>query len=91
MPKMWYNAAMQDVPQSIRRLFWDVNGDALDTLRDEKSIIERVLNNGTLADWKWLVSCYGNATIQKHLSSKSIFGRDNVRPESRRLAELILK
>jgi len=88
---MWYNVAMEDVPQSIRRLFWDVDANALNTHADEKLIIERVLNNGTLADWKWLVSCYGNAAIQKRLSSKSVLGRDNVRPESRRLAELILK
>lgn len=81
---------MNEIPKSVRRLFWDVDASALDAVADEKIIIERVLNTGTLADWRWLISRYGSK-VRASLSRTSKLGRDNVRPQSRRLAELLLK
>jgi len=80
-----------DISPKIQRLFWDLNLQKLDINLNAKTIIERVLNNGTLADWQWLVSIYGSKKIKDTLAEKNSFGRDNLRPQSRRLAALILK
>ncbi|MFZ1075450.1 MAG: hypothetical protein WAN50_03695 [Minisyncoccia bacterium] len=82
---------MTELPANIKRLFWDMDSDALDAEKHADAIIERVLNTGSLADWKWLVQNYGTGAIQSRLSRKTMFGRDNFRPESRRLASLILR
>lgn len=81
----------KSISHRIQRLFWDMDLQKLDTGAHEKTIIERVLNEGTLADWQWLMSTYGGAKIKSVLARKSQYGRDSVRPQSRRLASLILK
>ena len=82
---------MKGLPTNIKRLFWDMDTSKLDTQKYPEVIIERVLNTGSLDDWKWLVANYGNTAIQAQLSKKSALDRDNIRPESRRLASLVLK
>jgi hypothetical protein len=82
---------MKGLPTNIKRLFWDMDTSKLDTKKYKEVIIERVLNIGSLDDWKWLVANYGNTAIHAQLSKKSSLGRDNIRPESRRLASLVLK
>ncbi len=80
---------LKDTPH-IRSLFWDMNVQQLDTTAHAKTIIERVLNYGTLDDWRWLVSVYGTETIRRTLATRDRFGRDNFRAGARRLAELML-
>ena len=75
----------------IQRLFWDVDAGALDVKVHQKTVVERVLNDGTLTDWRWLVSAYGRDGVRDVLSNKGAHGRDGIRAESRRLASLILK
>ena len=79
------------IPPIIQRLFWDMDSHKLDINSHSKTIIERILNDGNLADWRWLVSTYGNEKIEDALAEENSFGRDNIRPQSRRLASLILK
>lgn len=81
----------KNVSPHLQRLFWDMDAHKLDTSAHKKTIIERVLNNGTLSDWRWLTSTYGNRIINETLAKKNLFGRDNIRPQSRRLAGLLLK
>lgn len=81
----------KDISPKTKRLFWDMDSRKLDITTHAKTIIERVLNSGTLADWQWLVSTYGSAKIGDVLREKNSFGRGNIRPQSRRLASLILK
>lgn len=81
----------KEISPQIKRLFWDADTNMLDVDIHAKTIIERVLNNGTLADWRWLVSMYGSVKIENTLAKRGPFRRDNVRPQSRRLASLILK
>jgi len=81
----------KDISPRIQRLFWDVDVRKLDINLHAKTIIERVLNNGTLADWRWLIATYGNAEVNSVLTKENKFKRDTVRPQSRRLATLILK
>lgn len=79
------------ISPQVQRLFWDMDSHKLDIDSHAKTIIERILNDGNLADWRWLVSTYGNERIENALEEKKSFGRDNIRPQSRRLASLILK
>ena len=48
-------------PASIlpTHLFWDVNPDNLEWEKNHQLIIERVLERGTLDQWKTIVSVYG--------------------------------
>ena len=79
------------ISPAIKKLFWDTNPDSLDVEKHERAIIERVINYGTLADWRWIVSCYSRNRVQATLHTRSLFARSNIREESRRLAELILQ
>ena len=81
----------KDISPQTKRLFWDMDLRELDVYTHAKTIIERVLNDGTLTDWQWLVSTYGSKKIEDALAEKHSFGRDNIRPQSRRLAALLLK
>jgi len=44
-------------------LFWDVEVAKLDMERDKRYIIQRVLEYGTLSDWKTIKNGYGINTI----------------------------
>ena len=81
-----------DIPRTVSRLFWDMDPTHLDTHTHEKSIIERVLNDGALSDWRWLISVYGSQTVKDALSGSTHFPlRHGIREQSVRLASLILK
>jgi hypothetical protein len=78
------------IPKEIQRLFWDMDATSLDLKAHQTIFIERILNQGTLADWKWLVSTYGTKVIQDALHAAHPFGRSGIRAESRVLAELLI-
>jgi len=81
----------KNIPFSIKKLFWDVNKEKLDADLHKKNIIERILNYGVLADWKWLSSVYGKETIIETLNSKDKFNRKNIRPSVWHLASILFK
>jgi hypothetical protein len=80
----------KSLSRSARRLFWDMDVDSLDLYTHRKTIIERIVNDGTLADWRWLRATYGPEEIKRTLESGRLFKRNAVRMQSRRLASLIL-
>jgi hypothetical protein len=47
------------VPAEHVWLFWDVNPDAIDLVRDRRYVLGRVLERGRLMDVRWAVSQYG--------------------------------
>jgi hypothetical protein len=47
------------VSQLPRHLFWDVNPENLEWQMNHQLIIERVLERGTLDQWRTIVSVYG--------------------------------
>lgn len=79
------------LPVSIQRLLWDANPFLLDQEIHRQLIIERVLNYGTLADWRWLVTRYGANSIRATLKTQNAFSRSAVRSEARQLASLIIR
>lgn len=72
--------------QNIQKLFWDTDARSLDPKKNEKEIIVRTLNYGTLRDWKWLADSYGTHTVLGYVSSPL---RNAIRPEAKALAELL--
>jgi len=53
-----------NLPQS---LFWDVDPEHFDNIRNKRLIIERVFTLGDLADLKEIISYYGLTTIKKEI------------------------
>jgi len=79
------------IPYSVKTLFWDMNKEKIDLDLHKKSVIERIINFGNLADWKWLVSFYGKPAVKGVVSSKDKFGRTNIRKSAERLASILFK
>lgn len=46
------------LPESVRRLLWDVDVDRIDADRDAEFILERVMSRGTWDAMKWLRARY---------------------------------
>lgn len=79
------------LPTSIQKLLWDADLRALDQEAHGRLIIERVLNYGTLADWRWLVARYGANSVRAALKMRGALPRDVIRSEARQLASLIIR
>ncbi len=82
---------VKNISSFIGNLFWDVRKDKLNTKLHKKSIIERIINYGTLKDWKWLSSVYDKSTIISTINSEDKFGRKNIRPSAKYLALILFK
>lgn len=74
------------IPATLAQFFWDTDPVLLDTKKNERTIISRVLNYGTLAHWRWLVETYGKEHIAGVLKQE---GRTSLREPARRLAETL--
>lgn len=89
---LWYNATMNaDIPVSIEKLLWDADLRSLDTEAHRQLITERVINYGTLADWRWLVARYGAENVRSSLWTQGVFSRNVIRSEAQQLALLIIQ
>lgn len=55
-----------DYPQ-LKKYFWDIDMDSLDTERHKKYILERLLEMGDEQAVKWMKEVYPNADILKVL------------------------
>lgn len=74
------------IADPVARLFWEMDPDQLDLARHRRVIIPRVLNYGTLADWRWLEKQYGRDVVR---ATAVASGRGSVSERSRRLATLL--
>lgn len=81
---------MSNIPPNIKKLFWEFQVSDLDVDLHKSSIIQKVLNYGTLADWRWLLSVYGQREIDKILKNNTVRAQ-GVRPESIALFFLLAK
>ena len=50
-----------------QHLFWDVDLKELDSQKNKRFIIKRILSRGDLDDFKWAFSCYGKNLIKNVL------------------------
>jgi hypothetical protein len=74
------------IADPVARLFWEMNPEKLDPARDRDVIIPRVLNYGSLADWRWLEQQYGREAVRAKILA---LDRSGIRERSRRLAALL--
>lgn len=72
-------------PERIRPLLWSLNWNSVDVFEDKDDIILAVVNEGTLADWRWLADTYGKYEIRRVLEHHLV---TEFHPESRNLARL---
>ncbi len=52
-----------DIQYLSKHLFWDIDVSQLDSERNQKTIITRVLDYGLLSDWNIIKELYGIETI----------------------------
>jgi hypothetical protein len=74
------------IADPVARLFWEMSPEKLDPARDRDVIIPRVLNYGSLADWRWLEQQYGREAVRAQILARD---RSSIRKRSRRLAALL--
>lgn len=74
------------IDDPVARLFWEMDPEQLDLARHQRVIIRRVLNYGTLADWRWLEQHYGREVVRSEALGR---GRTGLRERSGRLAALL--
>lgn len=71
---------------SVKKLFWDVKKNSLDVDKNQREIITRTINYGSLRDWHWLRKQYGEKSVSDFIHQTQ---RSAIRPEVKRLAEII--
>ncbi len=54
-------------PNISKTAFWDVNFDEIDFEKNTRDVINRVLMNGKLADWKEINNYYGIEKIKEEV------------------------
>jgi hypothetical protein len=57
------------VPAERNWLFWDVDPNAIDLLRDRRYVLARVLERGRLSDVRWVVREYGLEGLHEFFQS----------------------
>ena len=75
----------QHPPRSFRPLLWSLRWEDVDVRDDREDIIVAIVNEGTLAQWRWLIRTYGKPTIRRILQRRLA---SEFHPESRNLAKV---
>jgi hypothetical protein len=86
LPENNLNDQHRKLPEAIRPFFWSYRFGNLDLHDDKKTIIVQLMNHGSLAHWRWLVSEYGIPEIRCVLQS---IPATEIKPRTRELASLI--
>lgn len=73
------------LPASFRPILWSLRWKELDTDRDKEDVIMAAINEGTLAQWKWIASHYGKQKIRHVLRHRLA---SELHPESLHLARI---
>lgn len=70
----------------MRPLLWSLRWNDVDIEEDREDIIVHVINDGTLAQWRWLKVTYGEEVIRRVLEKRL---DSEFHPESRNLAKVL--
>ncbi len=76
----------QKIPRTLRPLLWWLRWRDLDAMEDKEDVILAVINDGTLAEWRWLIGMYGKETVRAVLEKRL---ETEFHSESRNLAKAI--
>lgn len=56
-----------------KEIFWDLNYDSLDMIKNKRIIIDRVLNFGNISEFKHILSFYGKSVIRNEVKKVGYF------------------
>ena len=79
------NNETNKLPSSLRPLVWGLKWSELNISDDKEDIILGVINGGTVEDWKWLRTTYGEDTVRRVLENRL---PSEIYPESKNLAKI---
>jgi hypothetical protein len=69
------------LPNDIQRLFYRYHADRLDTATYQSLIIQTVLEDGAVDDWRWLFETYGTDTIREWVADPAMAAQLSARVE----------
>lgn len=61
---------MSKMPQSFKRYFWDTDFSKIDLKKNQTYVIERLLEYGDIAAYRWLTKNFPKAALKK-IAAKS--------------------
>jgi len=61
-----------------KELFWEYDVSKLGLEKDQRTIIPRVLERGTLNEWKEILNLYGREKVQEVLLSTPYLGKKSL-------------
>ncbi|MDP3956131.1 MAG: hypothetical protein Q8Q18_02720 [bacterium] len=74
------------LPDFFKPILWSYDLARIDIERDKSTIIVNAINYGTLKHLRWLADTYGKHAVRETLDARM---HTEIRPQARRLAELI--
>lgn len=74
------------LPEYFKMILWSYDFEAVDPVKDKKTIIINAINYGDLRHWRWLTKFYGKKIIADIL--KTIPAAE-IRPGARNLASAL--
>ena len=74
------------LPESFRPLLWGLKWSTLTALNAKEDIIVRIVNDGDIRQWRWIIERYGKRAIRTLLSHRLV---SELYPESRNLARVV--
>ena len=63
-------------PNISKRVFWDIDFDSLDYVKDRQYIIEKVMNYGLWDDFVAVMKFYGKATVRQEIIHSAYLKKD---------------
>ncbi len=64
--------SVEALPESVVRLLWDVDPDAIDLRRDRALIMERVMSRGTWEAMQWLRRQYSHEDLAEFVRTRGV-------------------
>ena len=74
------------LPEYFKTVLWSYDFDAIDPVKDKKTIIINAINYGDLRHWKWLVGFYGKEAVTEVLKRSPW---TEIRPRVRNLVSIL--
>lgn len=62
-----------EIPNISKSLFWDTDFSQIDWDKNQRAVIERVVDMGNLSDWRELVRYYGYEKIKENALQSRYF------------------
>ena len=74
------------LPEYFKTVLWSHDFNAIDPIKDKKTIIINAINYGDLRHWKWLNEFYGKNIVAEVLKKSP---RTEIRPRVRNLVSIL--